>query len=157
MRARGSLGRVFAAAWAAAALAGVHAMPPLLLTPAERAELERVRSLPPEAAAAAPRAESTAAPRSQPATVQGWVLRRDGRSTVWVDGEAFYSFDREGAAREALRRRGLLAAPGASRLPGQLRAEPGQTQAAPGASPADLLPPGAIRIHPGGAAAGPAR
>lgn len=156
MRARGSLGRIFAAASAAAALAGAHAMPPLLLTPAERAELERVRSLPPEATAA-PRAESTAAPHSQSATVQGWVLRRDGRSTVWVDGRAFYGFDREGAAREALRQRGLLAAPGASRLPGQLRVEPGQTQAAPGASPADLLPPGAIRIHPGGAAAAPAR
>lgn len=147
--ARGLWRRMVLATLAATGLAA-HAMPPLLLTPAERAEVERLRRLPPEVAATAP-AEAVAAPRSRSATVQGWVLRRDGRSTVWVDNEAFYGFEQEGPTREALRRRGLFAPPGASQRPGQLRAGPGQTQPAPGAAPADLLPPGAIQIHPGGA------
>lgn len=138
---------------------GAQGLGRLLLTPEERADLARTRgqqaalrqgdasgrlpasAQPPEAAASAPEDPAAA---TRPRQVEGWVLRADGRSTVWVDGTAYYGFDTLGPAREALARRGLLSGGPA----GGLKARPGQVLEGAGEQrPADLLPEGALRIR----------
>lgn len=124
--------------------AGAQPIGRLLLTPAQRVELERLRGLrggelpavtagtgtnpssvvagsvpalaPREAASAA----GAAAPRpaAAPQRVQGWVLRSDGRSTVWMDGVPYYGFDAQGPVIDGAAKR-----------------------------PVDLLPEGALRIQ----------
>lgn len=164
-----SKGQGPAAAWRLAGLAlimallpaasGAQALGRLLLTPEERSDLARTRgqqaalrqgdaagrmpasALPPDPAASAP-VDPLAATR--PRQVEGWVLRADGRSTVWVDGTAYYGFDTQGPARDALARRGLLA----GSAPGGLKARPGQVLEGTGEKrPTDLLPEGALRIR----------
>jgi hypothetical protein len=124
----------------------------LLLSPAERSTVERVRAninagisaegapviiLPDEVAAVA---------RSEPQTLNGWVLRAGQRSTVWVNGEPYYRFDNPGETRRSLQARGLLAEPRKSGgLPGQLALKPGQTRDPETSQPVDLLPPEAFR------------
>lgn len=84
-----------------------------------------------------------------PQTVQGWVLRGQGRSTVWVNGEPMYRFDQEGQARTTLKDRELsIAAPENGRiLPGGLRLQPGETLTAQPKKVVDLLPPGAVVVN----------
>lgn len=132
----------------------------LLLTPAERGAVERVRAniragieepLPYVVDVPEPGKKPASAPvtAAAPQVVNGWVIRSGQRSTVWVNGEPYYRFDQPGETRQALAERGLVASgrQGAG-LPGQLRLQPGQAQV-PGASqPVDLLPPNAIRIQP---------
>jgi hypothetical protein len=124
----------------------------LLLSPAERSTVERVRAninaglssegapviiLPDEVAAVA---------RAEPQTLNGWVLRAGQRSTVWVNGEPYYRFDNPGETRRSLQARGLLAEPGKpGGLPGQLALKPGQTRDPETSRPVDLLPHDAFR------------
>lgn len=135
----------------------------LLLTPDERVDLARTRSqqaalgrgeVPVRTPAVATAPEPAASAANDPAAatrprrVEGWVLRADGRSTVWVDGTAYYGFDTQGPAREALARRGLLSGGAAGGAAADLKARPGQVLEGAGEQrPADLLPEGALRIR----------
>lgn len=83
-----------------------------------------------------------------PQTVQGWVLRAQGRSTVWVNGEPMYRFDQEGQVRKVLRERDLTVPISENRenLPGGLRLRPGETLADDSKTVKDVLPPGAVVV-----------
>ncbi|HQS82734.1 MAG TPA: hypothetical protein PKV42_09760 [Thiobacillus sp.] len=54
----------------------------LFFTPAQRAELERVRAAP------APRAQAAQSDQDAPLRFDGVVVRSDGKSTRWVNGRA---------------------------------------------------------------------
>lgn len=137
--------------------AGAQALGRVLMTPEQRADLVRTRQaqaailrgeVPPPQAPSMPASPASAAAASvapMPQRVEGWVLRADGRSTVWVDGTPFYGFDTPGPARDALARRGLLAGGSAT---GGLKARPGQVLQDPAERrTTDLLPEGAMRIR----------
>jgi len=148
------------ALWAVPSAAPAQVLGKLVLDSFERRDLERARRLRPapggqragtDPSQRIPEPEPTApapAPAANaPLTVNGWVLRRDGRSTVWVNNEPYYRFDSDGEVRRQLRSRGLIATPQASRLPGQLTLGPGQTASAADSKTQDLLPPGAVQIR----------
>lgn len=145
----------------------------LLLTPAERAQLPARRAAlagdpsartpdDDEASQPPPARASEAGPPAAPAeprTVNGWVVRGAGRSTVWINGQPVYDFERDGPARRALLAQGLIGpgrAAGAD-TPGGLRVRPGQTVESGIDAPRDLLPPGSLRVGRGDTAVhGPA-
>lgn len=147
------------AAWLAlaglAAPLGAQELGRLLLAPAERLDLVRLRSARVPVAAAPAAASVPGGPASAPVArtppapqhVEGWVLRQGGRSTVWVDGVPYYGFDAPGPAREALARRGLLGRDAGAAA--GLRAQPGQVVESDSRRTTDLLPEGALRIRKG--------
>lgn len=136
----------------------------LLLDPADRLRLQQARidavaaSRQPQVPGMAQAGASAAyvAPSSAPTShsVQGWVMRKGGRSTVWVDGTPYYGFDAQSTTQNQLLQHGVLQRHGPDNP--VLRGRPGQTIGA-GAAQRDIVPEGAVRIGPPAAAASHAR
>jgi hypothetical protein len=136
-----------AAALLGAGRAGAQELGRLFFTPEQRAALDaRRKARVPDKPAAAPVTES-------PLTrVQGAVRRNDGRSTVWVNGEAMPEQPRGEGARVQAQTPAKVSVPvgeGAQRY--ELRV--GETLDRGSGEVRDVIGEGAIKIRPGRAAA----
>lgn len=113
----------------------------LFTTPAQRAEIDRLRA---EAAAPAlatapspPPAEAPPAPPAKPLRVDGLVLRPGGKATAWVNGRALTPDGAEVAVdrqRRRVRVRPAPQAPAVELAPGQ-RYDPASGQVSDVAAP----------------------
>ncbi|MGQ2981439.1 MAG: hypothetical protein ACT6Q9_17240 [Polaromonas sp.] len=123
---------------------------PLILSPAQRRNLEAARKLEaspdggphvvlgdknPDAATGLP----------DTLVVSGFVTRSGNRSTVWINDQALYGQASITPLRTLAGQAGALQ-PGGADL--RIKARPGQVIDVPSGQAVDLLPPGAIRIIP---------
>lgn len=138
----------------------------LLLSPEGRLLVERSRQVSQSASASpAPPVQSDdvsqvvdvkpSSWKHQSQRIDGWVLRSEGRSTLWVNQEPIYRVDgndsvqHELKARGLWRERGVLTEERSGHVEGPLRLQPGQTlvyDAAGNPQVTDILPQGAITL-----------
>ncbi|MDP3357079.1 MAG: hypothetical protein Q8M51_14615 [Polaromonas sp.] len=122
----------------------------LILSPAQRRNLEVVRNTASSADGAAqvvPVDGSLAAGTGLPDTlvVSGVVVRSGNRSTVWINNQPVYGQDAVTPLRTLAGQAGVLQQ-GAKDM--RIKARAGQVIDVPSGQTVDLLPPGAIRIIP---------
>ena len=120
---------------------------PLLLSPAQRRNLEAVRKLGADADEGVQALPSETQPPVIPdaLVVSGVVVRAGNRSTVWINDQPLYGQAAGTPLRTLAGQAGVLQ-PRAKDV--QLRVRPGQVIDIPSGQSLDLLPPGSIRIIP---------
>ncbi len=123
---------------------------PLILSPAQRRNLEAARKLeasPDGAPQVLPGDRNPDAASGLPDTlvVSGFVTRSGNRSTVWINEQALYGQASITPLRTLAGQAGALQPGGADM---RIKARPGQVIDVPSGQAVDLLPPGAIRIIP---------
>lgn len=130
----------------------------LILSPAQRRNLEALRNLTRddelEGPSAADEILDASSPLPDTLVVSGVVVRSGNRSTVWVNNQPLYGRADATPLRSLAGQAGILQ-PEGRQLQGKGR--PGQVIDVPSGRAADLLPPGSIRIIPPKAGAGVAK
>ena len=122
----------------------------LILSPAQRRNLEVVRNTASSADGAAQVVPvnaplDTASGLPDTLVVSGVVVRSGNRSTVWINDQPVYGQDAVTPLRTLAGQAGVLQQ-GAKDM--RVKARAGQVIDVPGGQTVDLLPPGAIRIIP---------